>query len=59
MLALDAAWPLSMLLLLVVAVAVALTHTWSGRARWAPLISKLYVVVALLSIASCPTGPVS
>lgn len=57
MLALDAAWPLSMLLLLVVAVAVAVTHTWSGRARWAPLIAKLYVVIALLSLAVLPDWP--
>lgn len=45
MVALDTAWPLSMLWLLVVAVAVARVRQWTGRARWAPLIAKLWVVV--------------
>lgn len=57
MVALDAAWPLSMLLLLVVAVAVAVAHRWTGRARWAPLLTKLYVVVALLTLAVMPEWP--
>ncbi len=57
MVALDAAWPLSMLVLLVVAVAVAVTHRWTGRARWAPLVAKLYVVVALLTLAVMPEWP--
>ena len=57
MIALDAAWPLSMLVLLVVAVAVAVVHRWTGRARWAPLVAKLYVVVALLTLAVMPEWP--
>lgn len=57
MVALDAAWPLSMLVLLVVAVTVAVAHRWTGRARWAPLIAKLYVVVALLTLAVMPEWP--
>ncbi len=57
MVALDAAWPLSMLWLLVVAVAVARVGQWTGRARWAPLIAKLWVVVALLTMAVLPEWP--
>lgn len=57
MVALDAAWPLSMLVLLVVAVAVAVVHRWTGRARWAPLVAKLYVVVALITLAVMPEWP--
>lgn len=57
MVALDAAWPLSMLVILVIAVVVAVVHRWTGRARWAPLISKLYVVAALVTLAVMPEWP--
>jgi len=57
MVALDAAWPLSMLWLLVVAIAVARAKQWTGRARWAPLIAKLWFVVAIVTMAVLPEWP--
>lgn len=57
MLALDIAWPLSMLWLLVVAIVVAAVNQWTGRARWAPLIAKVYAAVAIVALVILPQTP--
>lgn len=55
--ALDLCWPLGMLWLLIVAIRVAVVHRWTGRARWAPLVAKAWVLVAIASLALLPDWP--
>lgn len=50
--ALDAAWPLSMLWLIVQGTTVARARCWPGGLRWAPLIASLWFPVAILSSAA-------
>lgn len=42
---LDAGWPLSMLGLIAVGLAIARARRWSGAARWLPLAASLLIVV--------------
>ena len=44
---LDAGWPFSMLGLIAVGVAIVRAGRWPGRARWAPLVASLLIVVDL------------
>lgn len=48
--ALDAAWPLSMLGLVVVGVAVARANRWPGPLRWLPLAASLLLPFDILSM---------
>ncbi len=50
--ALDAAWPLSMLWLIVVGATVARAHRWPGSMRWAPLVASLWFPVTILASAA-------
>lgn len=50
--ALDAAWPLSMLWLIVVGATVARARRWPGRMRWAPLVASLWFPVTILASAA-------
>jgi len=50
--ALDAAWPLSMLWLIVVGVTVARARRWPGNLRWAPLVASLWFAVTILASAA-------
>ncbi|HEV2777266.1 MAG TPA: hypothetical protein VGV90_16885 [Solirubrobacteraceae bacterium] len=50
--ALDAAWPLSMLWLIVVGATVARARQWPGNLRWAPLVASLWFPVAILASAA-------
>lgn len=50
--ALDAAWPLSMLWLIVVGATVARAHRWTGSMRWAPLVASLWFPVTILASAA-------
>jgi len=52
MVALDAAWPLSMLWLIVVGASVARAHRWPRDLRWAPLIASLWFPVSILALAA-------
>jgi len=52
MLALDAAWPLSMLWLIVLGIKVARARRWPGTLRWAPLIASLWFPVSILALAA-------
>lgn len=47
--ALDAAWPLSMLWLIVVGATVARARRWPGSMRWAPLAASLWFPVSILA----------
>ena len=50
--ALDAAWPLSMLWLIVVGATVARAQRWPGALRWAPLLASLWFAVTILASAA-------
>jgi len=50
--ALDAAWPLSMLWLIVVGGTVARARRWPSRIRWLPLIASLWFPVTVLASAA-------
>lgn len=50
--ALDAAWPLSMLWLIVVGATVARARRWPGSMRWAPLVASLWFPVTILASAA-------
>jgi len=52
MAALDAAWPLSMLWLIVQGVTVARARRWPGSLRWLPLVASLWFPVAILASAA-------
>lgn len=52
MLALDAAWPLSMLWLIVLGVTVARARRWPGVLRRAPLIASLWFPVSILALGA-------
>lgn len=52
MAALDAAWPLSMLWLLVQGATVARARRWSGALRWLPLAGGLWFPVAIAGLAA-------
>ncbi len=47
--ALDAAWPLSMLWLIVHGVTIARARRWKASRRWAPLVASLWFPVAILA----------
>lgn len=50
--ALDAAWPLSMLWLIVVGATVARARRWPGNLRWAPLVASLWFPLTILASAA-------
>lgn len=52
MAALDAAWPLSMLWLVVQGATVAGAGRWPGALRWMPLIASLWFPVTILALAA-------
>lgn len=52
MAALDAAWPLSMLWLLVQGATVARARRWSGALRWLPLAGGLWFPAAIAGLAA-------
>ncbi len=52
MAALDAAWPLSMLWLLVQGATVARARRWPGVLRWLPLLGGLWFPVAIIALAA-------
>lgn len=52
--ALDAAWPLSMLGLIPVAIAIARARRFPGPSRWAPLLASLWL---LADAIATPVGP--
>ncbi len=54
--ALDAAWPLSMLWLIVVGATVARARRWPGNLRWAPLAASLWFPVTILASAAGLAG---
>lgn len=47
--ALDAAWPLSILWLIVQGIAVVRARRWPGRLRWMPLVASLWAPVSILA----------
>lgn len=47
--ALDAAWPLSMLWLIVQGVTIARARRWKAGLRWAPLVASLWFPVTILA----------
>lgn len=58
MTALDAAWPLSMLGLAAVAIAIARARVFPGATRWVPLLASLWLVADLAALAISPAlGP--
>jgi hypothetical protein len=52
MLALDAAWPLSMLWLIVLGVRVARARRWPGGLRWMPLVASLWFPVSIIAVGA-------
>jgi hypothetical protein len=50
--ALDAAWPLSMLWLIVQGATVVRARRWPGGLRWAPLLASLWFPVSILTLAA-------
>lgn len=52
MAALDAAWPLSMLWLIVQGATVARARRWPGSLRWLPLVASLWFPVTILGLAA-------
>ncbi len=52
MLALDAAWPLSMLWLIILGISVARARRWPGVLRWMPLAASLWFPVSILALAA-------
>jgi cytochrome bd-type quinol oxidase subunit 2 len=50
--ALDTAWPLSMLWLVVLGITVARARRWVGTLRWATLVASLWFPVAILATAA-------
>ena len=52
MAALDAAWPLSMLWLMVQGATVARSHRWPGPLRWAPLVASLWFPVTIIAASA-------
>ena len=50
--ALDAAWPLSMLWLIVVGATVARARQWPGNLRWAPLVASLWFPITIIASAA-------
>ena len=47
--ALDAAWPLSILWLIVQGIAVVRARSWPDRVRWMPLVASLWAPVSILA----------
>lgn len=47
--ALDAAWPLSILWLIVQGIAVVRARSWPDRLRWMPLVASLWAPVSILA----------
>jgi hypothetical protein len=54
MTALDAAWPLSMLGLVAVAIAIARARVFPGATRWVPLLASLWLVADLAAFVISP-----
>ena len=47
--ALDAAWPLSILWLIIQGIAVGRARSWPDRVRWMPLVASLWAPVSILA----------
>lgn len=50
--ALESAWPLSQLLLLVMGVTVVVARRWPGSARWLPLLGGLWFPVSMAAVTA-------